>query len=415
MYCKYCGTKNRDTANFCKHCGMKIAKKTNENITKETITNGSISRESDVKSQNLDSNTPIEKKIFIQIVAGVGAFLCVVMCLYSLYHAVFGGILMDVSWFIYSSDVFTFILSLVKDVLLLAQGVVFAAMTALLAMCLMNVNKENSETFFVTIAEGSILEIVLMVIRLIFVLITGSIFGMGTWIASTVVVVLIVMCGLFVAFNMCNIPAITNYDINYISELNKNAINVIKPGEMNFNMSGSKTSTQNAYSSNGNSMNSADSRNENSMDNIAVSDIKTTGTGLLNDQRNIVLILLLLLITCSFYHYYFIWSVTKDINIACRGDGEQDLAFWKYICFGSLTCGVYAIYYLYKIGNRLASNSQRYGMFLQENGTTVLMWYLFGSMLCGIGPFMALHIIVKNTNIICHAYNEQILSQQTEA
>lgn len=44
-------------------------------------------------------------------------------------------------------------------------------------------------------------------------------------------------------------------------------------------------------------------------------------------------------------------------------------------------------------------------MNFQENGTTVLLWDLFGIFLCGIGPFIAMNIIIKNTNSICMAYN----------
>ena len=42
-----------------------------------------------------------------------------------------------------------------------------------------------------------------------------------------------------------------------------------------------------------------------------------------------------------------------------------------------------------------------------ENGTTVLLWLIFGSFLCGIGAFVAMHILIKNTNAICNAYNVQ--------
>lgn len=44
-------------------------------------------------------------------------------------------------------------------------------------------------------------------------------------------------------------------------------------------------------------------------------------------------------------------------------------------------------------------------MTFQENGTTVLMWLIFGSLICGIGPFVVMHILIKNTNKICEAYN----------
>lgn len=70
-----------------------------------------------------------------------------------------------------------------------------------------------------------------------------------------------------------------------------------------------------------------------------------------------------------------------------------------------ITCGIYAWIWYYKLGNRLASNAGRYGMTFQENGTTVLLWQIFGVLICGIGPFVAMHILIKNTNKICEAYN----------
>ena len=77
----------------------------------------------------------------------------------------------------------------------------------------------------------------------------------------------------------------------------------------------------------------------------------------------------------------------------------------QFILLSILTCGIYSWIWQYSLGNRLAANAPRYGMNFQENGTTVLLWDLFGILLCGIGPFIAMNIIIKNTNSICMAYN----------
>lgn len=50
-------------------------------------------------------------------------------------------------------------------------------------------------------------------------------------------------------------------------------------------------------------------------------------------------------------------------------------------------------------------NAPRYGLNFQENGTTVLLWCLFGILLCGLGPYIAMNILIKNSNQICNAYN----------
>lgn len=45
------------------------------------------------------------------------------------------------------------------------------------------------------------------------------------------------------------------------------------------------------------------------------------------------------------------------------------------------------------------------GLTIQENGTTVLLLQIFGAFICGIRPFIAMHILIKNSNKICNAYN----------
>ena len=129
--------------------------------------------------------------------------------------------------------------------------------------------------------------------------------------------------------------------------------------------------------------------------------------GPLKTDRSLVMYILLTIVTCGIYGYYFLYSIAKDVNTACDGDGEQTAGLVAFIVLSMVTCGIYGLIWEYKLGNRLANNAQRYGMSFQENGTTVLMWYLFGSMLCGIGPFVAMHIIIKNSNLICQAYNRQ--------
>lgn len=125
----------------------------------------------------------------------------------------------------------------------------------------------------------------------------------------------------------------------------------------------------------------------------------------LKDDRGLFSYIVLALITCGIYGYYFIYKMAADVNIACEGDGEQTAGLVAFVLLSIVTCGIYAWFWYYKLGNRLAANANRYGLSFQENGTTVLMWLIFGSFLCGIGPFVAMNILIKNTNKICNAYN----------
>lgn len=127
----------------------------------------------------------------------------------------------------------------------------------------------------------------------------------------------------------------------------------------------------------------------------------------LKDDRGILSYILLNIITCGIYGYYFIYKMARDVNVACDGDGENTAGLGMFLLLSIITCGFYAYYWYYKLGNRLCANAGRYGLTFQENGTTVLLWCVIGLLLCGIGPFIAMYILIKNTNLICGAYNRQ--------
>lgn len=127
----------------------------------------------------------------------------------------------------------------------------------------------------------------------------------------------------------------------------------------------------------------------------------------LKEDRSLLTYILLSIITCGIYGYYFIYKIAEDVNVACYGDGKTTGGLVKFILLSFITCGIYAWYWYYALGNRLAENAPRYGLQFQENGTTVLLWYIIGALICGIGPFIAMYILIKNTNEICSAYNRQ--------
>lgn len=126
----------------------------------------------------------------------------------------------------------------------------------------------------------------------------------------------------------------------------------------------------------------------------------------LKTDRSLVAYILLNIITCGIYGYYFLYTMARDVNIVCSGDGKKTGGLAAFILLSFITCGFYALYWYYALGNRLASNAPRYGLNFQENGTTVLLWYLVGALLCGIGPYVAMHFLIRNTNSICAAYNQ---------
>lgn len=132
------------------------------------------------------------------------------------------------------------------------------------------------------------------------------------------------------------------------------------------------------------------------------------GTAFLPTDRSIAFYIILSVITCGIYGYYFLYTMARDTNVACAGDGENTPGLAQLILLSIVTCGIYAYYWDYKIGNRLFANGPRYGLNLTENGTTVLMWDIIGLFIMGIGHYIAMYVLINNLNQICAEYNKRV-------
>lgn len=127
-------------------------------------------------------------------------------------------------------------------------------------------------------------------------------------------------------------------------------------------------------------------------------------------NRSLLMYILLSIITCGIYGYYFIYKLAKDVNQMCDGDGDHVGGLLAYILLSFVTCGLYSYYWLYKIQNRLYSAAyKKYGVSVEETGTTVLLWLVVGSLICGLGALYGYHIVFKSANAVGVAYNAKIL------
>ena len=122
-------------------------------------------------------------------------------------------------------------------------------------------------------------------------------------------------------------------------------------------------------------------------------------------QRSLVTYILLTIVTCGIYSIYFWYKYAEDMNKVCEGDGETTTNYIVVLLLNVVTCGIYSFFWYFKLGNRLQTNAPRYSQNFQENGTTILMWMIFGSLLCGVGSFYAMYILIKNMNSIANVYN----------
>ncbi len=129
------------------------------------------------------------------------------------------------------------------------------------------------------------------------------------------------------------------------------------------------------------------------------------GSGPVKTDRSLLMYILLSIVTCGIYSYYFVYSLAKDVNQMCAEDGDKVGGLGAFILLSFITCGFYSFYWYYKIQNRLQAAGPRYGTVVSESGTTVLLWLIIGSLICGIGAFIGINIVITSANKIGTLYN----------
>jgi len=125
-------------------------------------------------------------------------------------------------------------------------------------------------------------------------------------------------------------------------------------------------------------------------------------------NRSLLMYIVLTVVTCGIYDLFFINGIAKDVNAMCKDDGRKTKGIIGFIILTCVTCGIYGLVWWYGVANRVSENSGKYGLNISENGTTWLLWSLFGSMLCGLGPLIALNTLCNNLNRLGEAYNKTL-------
>lgn len=127
-----------------------------------------------------------------------------------------------------------------------------------------------------------------------------------------------------------------------------------------------------------------------------------------NAERRLWKYLVFGILTMGIYAIYFQWTMINDMNTACeyKEPGNRSPHFLIVVLLSVVTCGIYTYVWYYQQGNRLKSAGEKYGLQIEEKGSTYLMWSIFGILLFGIGPLVAFYFLICNSNRVGAAYNE---------
>ena len=385
MYCKHCGREIGDDQRFCSYCGARQQENGPDQVPPQP--DGTTATQTG--NYRYDAPPPSGGAP----VAGGNALLTIFAILCAVAYGVraigrfFGAVGVLLGGYCYGATVLTHVL------LPMIQSGAYMCMCLLLLAMALKSTRENREAYFLGVSCLSLATLAVLAIRaLMMVLIDGLVYGWHwSWggFVTSVLGLAVTVGGLWVLMYLDGQRALVGKSADQLRQLGYDLSDAIK--ELRFtgnqNTSGQKTARPQDQSASAN-----------------------YGAGVnwtrpVTEDRNFVLYVVLTIITCGIYGLVFLYSMIQDVNTVCDGDGEHTRGLLGLILLSLVTCGIYSFYWYYCLGNRLANNASRYGMSFQENGTTVLLWLVIGSLLCGLGTWVATYIIIKNCNQLCAAYN----------
>ena len=125
------------------------------------------------------------------------------------------------------------------------------------------------------------------------------------------------------------------------------------------------------------------------------------------DDRSFWVYLLLTTVTLGIYWFVFAWDLVKDVNEACREDGDKTRGVVCFVLLTIVTCGVYGIFWHYTIVARLNKYCKKNNKKALLEPIEWLGWYVLGSVLCGIGSLVAQYKLIELSNDVMNDYNSR--------
>ncbi|MCR5041152.1 MAG: DUF4234 domain-containing protein [Clostridia bacterium] len=105
------------------------------------------------------------------------------------------------------------------------------------------------------------------------------------------------------------------------------------------------------------------------------------------------------LVAWNLYQTWFFYTMAQDVNAACIGDGLETDSFMHVAVLDVVTFGIYRIYWLYKLANRMRVNAPNYGFKMVETGKDIAVMSIFSF------GYVSAWELIKNMNRIAYVYN----------
>ncbi|HEX5323854.1 MAG TPA: DUF4234 domain-containing protein [Capsulimonadaceae bacterium] len=98
----------------------------------------------------------------------------------------------------------------------------------------------------------------------------------------------------------------------------------------------------------------------------------------LGTPRNPVLILLFSFLTCGLYYFYVIYVISAETKDFLGRATESNISPGMEVLLTLVTCGIWNLYWDYRMGKRMAQMCQMVGLPVTDNAVLYLILDIFG-------------------------------------
>ena len=125
----------------------------------------------------------------------------------------------------------------------------------------------------------------------------------------------------------------------------------------------------------------------------------------LRDDRSVIRYFIYGSLTCGIYAVYALYCLIRDINILCKESGRRVPGLVTYVLLSLVTLGIYSILWWFRTAIILEEEARRRQVRISMTPGIVLLAFVMNYTCAGIAGLVGMHYVFDAVNELARAYN----------
>ena len=127
----------------------------------------------------------------------------------------------------------------------------------------------------------------------------------------------------------------------------------------------------------------------------------------LRDDRSVIRYFIYGSLTCGIYAVYALYCLVRDIKILCKESGRRVPGFFTFLLLTIVTIGIYTILWWFRVAVVLEEEAHRRQVRISMTPGIVLLAFVMNYTCAGIAGLVGMHYVFEAVNELSAAYNTE--------